>query len=203
MSNTSPGYGITIRVDGRAEFQPVAEITTIISREGATITALDVAESSLDSVVIDVTCDAMDSNHAEKITAALAAASAAVIFSAWFESIASQVTSITTLSSEDSATSRAVMVAPSREMIVVISATGWNSARPSTRMVMPYPGEVFDIKRLRTDDLLHHLSQGRCSHAHLISRLERLSQSLLGNSNSQKRAPRPSLLRAQQSSRQR
>ena len=73
MSNTSPGYGITIRVDGRAEFQPVAEITTIISREGATITALDVAESSLDSVVIDVTCDAMDSNHAEKITAALAA----------------------------------------------------------------------------------------------------------------------------------
>ena len=73
MSNTSPGYGITIRVDGRAEFQPVAEITTIISREGATITALDVAESSLDNVVIDVTCDAMDSNHAEKITAALAA----------------------------------------------------------------------------------------------------------------------------------
>ena len=73
MSNTSPGYGITIRVDGRAEFQPVAEITTIISREGATITALDVAESSLDNVVIDVTCDAMDSNHAEKITSALAA----------------------------------------------------------------------------------------------------------------------------------
>ena len=73
MANTSPGYGITIRVEGKPEFQPVAEITTIITREGAMITALDVAESQLDNVVIDVTCDAVDSNHAEKITAALAA----------------------------------------------------------------------------------------------------------------------------------
>ena len=73
MASTSPGYGITIRVEGKPEFQPVAEITTIITREGAMITALDVAESQLDIVVIDVTCDAVDSLHAEKITAALAA----------------------------------------------------------------------------------------------------------------------------------
>jgi malate dehydrogenase (oxaloacetate-decarboxylating) len=73
MATTSPGYGITIRVEGRPEFQPVAEITTIISREGATITALDVADSQLDSVVIDVTCNAIDAEHAEKITAALSA----------------------------------------------------------------------------------------------------------------------------------
>jgi malate dehydrogenase (oxaloacetate-decarboxylating) len=73
MANTSPGYGITIRVEGKPEFQPVAEITTIITREGAMITALDVAESQLDNVVIDVTCDAVDQSHAEKITTALAA----------------------------------------------------------------------------------------------------------------------------------
>ena len=73
MATTSPGYGITIRVEGRPEFQPVAEITTIISREGATITALDVADSQLDNVVIDVTCNAIDADHAEKITAALSA----------------------------------------------------------------------------------------------------------------------------------
>ena len=73
MASTSPGYGITIRVEGRPEFQPVAEITTVISREGATITALDVADSQLDNVVIDVTCNAIDANHAEKITAALSA----------------------------------------------------------------------------------------------------------------------------------
>ena len=73
MANTSPGYGITIRVEGRPEFQPVAEITTIISREGAMISALDVADSQLDNVVIDVTCDAIDAAHAERITAALSA----------------------------------------------------------------------------------------------------------------------------------
>ena len=73
MATTSPGYGITIRVEGRPEFQPVAEITTIISREGATITALDVADSQLDNVVIDVTCNAIDADHAEKITTALSA----------------------------------------------------------------------------------------------------------------------------------
>ena len=73
MANTSPGYGITIRVEGRPEFQPVAEITTIITREGAMITALDVAESQLDNVVIDVTCDAIDAAHAERITNALGA----------------------------------------------------------------------------------------------------------------------------------
>jgi malate dehydrogenase (oxaloacetate-decarboxylating) len=73
MATTSPGYGITIRVEGRPEFQPVAEITTIISREGATITALDVADSQLDNVVIDVTCNAIDADHAEKITVALSA----------------------------------------------------------------------------------------------------------------------------------
>jgi len=74
MAHTSPGYGITIRVEGRPEFQPVAEITAIITREGATITALDVADSQLDSVVIDITCDAIDSAHAERITAALSTA---------------------------------------------------------------------------------------------------------------------------------
>ena len=73
MASTSPGYGITIRVEGKPEFQPVAEITTIITREGAMITALDVAESQIDNVVIDVTCDAIDQSHADKITAALSA----------------------------------------------------------------------------------------------------------------------------------
>jgi len=71
MASTSPGYGITIRVDGPASAQPVSEITQVISAAGAAITALDVVESVLDRVVIDVTCDAIDAEHAEAITAAL------------------------------------------------------------------------------------------------------------------------------------
>jgi malate dehydrogenase (oxaloacetate-decarboxylating) len=71
MASTSPGYGITIRVEGPASAQPVAEITQAILAAGAAITALDVVESVLDRVVIDVTCDAIDAEHAEAVTAAI------------------------------------------------------------------------------------------------------------------------------------
>ena len=72
MASTSPGYGITIRVEGPPSAQPVAEVTNAIIAAGATITALDVVESFLDHVVIDVTCDAIDQDHAEAITASIA-----------------------------------------------------------------------------------------------------------------------------------
>jgi malate dehydrogenase (oxaloacetate-decarboxylating) len=73
MASTSPGYGITIRVEGPASAQPVAEITQAILGAGASITALDVVESVLDRVVIDVTCDAVDAEHAEAITGTISA----------------------------------------------------------------------------------------------------------------------------------
>ncbi len=71
MASTSPGYGITIRVEGSPELQPVALITTTITNAGATITALDVVESLLERVVIDVTCDTVDADHAQQIHNAL------------------------------------------------------------------------------------------------------------------------------------
>ena len=71
MASTSPGYGITIRVEGSPETNPVALATTVITGAGATITALDVVESLLEKVVIDITCDTIDAEHAEQITAAI------------------------------------------------------------------------------------------------------------------------------------
>jgi malate dehydrogenase (oxaloacetate-decarboxylating) len=71
MASTSPGYGITIRVEGSPDSNPVALATTVITGAGATITALDVVESLLDKVVIDITCDTIDAEHAEQITAAI------------------------------------------------------------------------------------------------------------------------------------
>ena len=71
MASTSPGYGITIRVEGPPSAQPVAVVTSAITAAGATITALDVVESFLDHVVIDVTCDAIDASHAEAITTSI------------------------------------------------------------------------------------------------------------------------------------
>jgi len=73
MASTSPGYGITIRVEGAPELQPVALITAAITGAGALITALDVVESLLEKVVIDVTCDTIDLEHAQEITNALTA----------------------------------------------------------------------------------------------------------------------------------
>jgi malate dehydrogenase (oxaloacetate-decarboxylating) len=71
MASTSPGYGITIRVEGSPDANPVALATTVITAAGATITALDVVESLLEKVVIDITCDTIDAEHAEQITAAI------------------------------------------------------------------------------------------------------------------------------------
>jgi len=73
MASTSPGYGITIRVEGAPSAQPVAEATATITKAGATITALDVVESLLDKVVVDVTCDTINAEHAEEITKAISA----------------------------------------------------------------------------------------------------------------------------------
>lgn len=71
MATNSPGYGITIRVEGEPSSNPVAEITTIVTNQDASITALDVVESLHDKVVVDVTCDTMNSEHAERISAAI------------------------------------------------------------------------------------------------------------------------------------
>ncbi len=71
MASTSPGYGITIRVEGSPSLQPVALITAAITNVGATITALDVVESLIEKVVIDVTCDTIDAAHADQITSAI------------------------------------------------------------------------------------------------------------------------------------
>jgi malate dehydrogenase (oxaloacetate-decarboxylating) len=73
MASTSPGYGITIRVEGAPELQPVALVTATVTAAGATITALDVVESNLEHVVVDITCDTIDKDHAQEINDALAA----------------------------------------------------------------------------------------------------------------------------------
>ncbi len=73
MASTSPGYGITIRVEGAPSAQPVSEATAAITKAGATITALDVVESLLERVVVDVTCDTINAEHAEEITKAISA----------------------------------------------------------------------------------------------------------------------------------
>ena len=75
MSTTSPGYGITIRVEAKTQSSPTSLITAAIVSSGATLTALDVVESHHDRVVVDITCDTRDAEHANEISAAITAAS--------------------------------------------------------------------------------------------------------------------------------
>lgn len=75
MRSTSPGYGITIRVEAETAINPTSLIPAAVSGAGGTLTALDVVESHHDCVVIDVTCDATDAEHADAITEAIKNAS--------------------------------------------------------------------------------------------------------------------------------
>jgi malate dehydrogenase (oxaloacetate-decarboxylating) len=73
MVSTSPGYGITIRVEGPSANQPVSALTAVLNSQGASLTALDIVESSFDRVVVDITCDTIDADHAERVADAIAA----------------------------------------------------------------------------------------------------------------------------------
>ena len=74
----------------------------------------------------------------------------------------------TTRSICDSTTSKAVIVAPAPVITAVASATGFESGFPSTRIVIPYPGEVFAITPLRKVDRQHLQDPELCIRAHLI-----------------------------------
>ncbi len=72
MANTSPGYAITVRVEAPSTSGATSGLVAAVSGAGGSLTALDVVESHADRVVVDVTCDATDADHAEQINQALA-----------------------------------------------------------------------------------------------------------------------------------
>jgi malate dehydrogenase (oxaloacetate-decarboxylating) len=71
MTSPSPGYSITVRVEAPASTTATSELTAAISKAGGVLTALDVAESLADRLVVDISCDTVDAEHADAITAAL------------------------------------------------------------------------------------------------------------------------------------
>ncbi|CAM3007255.1 NAD-dependent malic enzyme [Saccharomonospora xinjiangensis] len=72
MSNTSPGYAITVRVEAPSNAGVTSGLVAAVGRAGGALTALDVVESHADRIVVDITCDATDAGHAKTIAAALA-----------------------------------------------------------------------------------------------------------------------------------
>jgi malate dehydrogenase (oxaloacetate-decarboxylating) len=68
---TSASYSITMRLHTDVDPSLVGGIATTIAAQGGIVTALDVTESRHDRIVVDVTCSATDSEHADEVVAAV------------------------------------------------------------------------------------------------------------------------------------
>ena len=71
MAATTSSYSITMRLYTAPDHGIVGAVATAISSAGGIVTAIDVAESSHDRLVVDVTCSASDSDHAAKLVSAV------------------------------------------------------------------------------------------------------------------------------------
>jgi malate dehydrogenase (oxaloacetate-decarboxylating) len=71
MANPSPGNSITLRVEAPSSFTATSELAAAVGAAGAAITALDVTESHHETLVVDVTCNTTDDDHASRVKDAL------------------------------------------------------------------------------------------------------------------------------------
>jgi malate dehydrogenase (oxaloacetate-decarboxylating) len=70
MAATTSSYSITMRLHTAPDHGVVGSVATAISEVGGIVTAIDVAESRHDRLVLDVTCSASDADHSEELVAA-------------------------------------------------------------------------------------------------------------------------------------
>ncbi|MFC4785826.1 NAD-dependent malic enzyme [Nocardioides sp. MAHUQ-72] len=71
MAATTSSYSITMRLHTAPDHGVVGAVATAIAQAGGIVTAIDVAESSHDRLVVDVTCSASDADHAHELEAAV------------------------------------------------------------------------------------------------------------------------------------
>jgi malate dehydrogenase (oxaloacetate-decarboxylating) len=70
---TSASYSITMRLHTTLDHTLIGAVATTIAQGGGIVTAIDVADSRHEGLVVDVTCSATDSTHADEIVAAVEA----------------------------------------------------------------------------------------------------------------------------------
>jgi malate dehydrogenase (oxaloacetate-decarboxylating) len=68
-----PGYAITARVEVPASASAAGDLTMAVGRVGGVVTAFDVVESTTNTLVVDISCNARGEAHAAEITAQLSA----------------------------------------------------------------------------------------------------------------------------------
>jgi malate dehydrogenase (oxaloacetate-decarboxylating) len=73
VSVPGPGYTITARVEVPASASAAGDLIVAVGRVGGVVTAFDVVESHTATLVVDISCNALNEEHAEEITATLEA----------------------------------------------------------------------------------------------------------------------------------
>jgi malate dehydrogenase (oxaloacetate-decarboxylating) len=68
---TSASYGITVRLYAVPSPSVVGELATAVGRAGGLVTAIDVSDSRPDRITVDVTCSAVNGEHATEIVEAM------------------------------------------------------------------------------------------------------------------------------------
>jgi malate dehydrogenase (oxaloacetate-decarboxylating) len=68
---TSASYGITVRLYARPSPSVVGEIATAVGTAGGLVTAIDVSDSRPDRITVDVTCSAVNGEHAVELVEAI------------------------------------------------------------------------------------------------------------------------------------
>src|SRR3954452_24340838 len=71
MSATPSSYSITMRLYTPPDHGVVGAVATAIATAGGIVTAIDVADSSHDRLVVDVRCSASDAEHSEVLVEAV------------------------------------------------------------------------------------------------------------------------------------
>jgi len=71
MAIPGPGYSITMRVAATPSASAAGDLTSAVGRAGGVITAFDVVESAAGLMVVDLSANAMDADHAEEMTDAV------------------------------------------------------------------------------------------------------------------------------------
>ena len=73
MPVPGPGYAITARVEVPASASAAGDLTVAIGRVGGVVTAFDVVESHTATLVVDISCNALNEDHGREITEVLEA----------------------------------------------------------------------------------------------------------------------------------
>ena len=71
MSATASSYSITMRLHTAPDHGIVGAVATAIASAGGVVTAIDVADSTRERLVLDVTCSASDADHSHELEAAV------------------------------------------------------------------------------------------------------------------------------------